>query len=303
MRQKIIVLITVFCFAVVLFPTAVTQVSDAVSRYKEQWKAIKAGCEAERQRLGLKKLPNYPTLEVSYQPVQAVPGATVNMAAKGNFEAGTKVLVASDEVEVLKQSITKNEYSATVRLSPEVGPGLIRVYAYRPITCGQNLIGRIGVGGRYDWTLTASNGWLLKFKTLEGSFGAGQEKQQLEFYRSGEAKPFQVLDGSGDSSKQPYSGWLSFNGGDIDATREEIRGVEEQLRDPELDAGTRADLQTQLQELQKRLETELVYGKLEADCNQFTLHKQPTADYRMDVTCSPPVGNISATGKAKFTGS
>ncbi|MBZ5627360.1 MAG: hypothetical protein LAO06_00675 [Acidobacteriia bacterium] len=221
MHRKARALIAAICCAVLLalLPRAVTQVSGTVSRYKEQRTAIRDACGAERKRLGLtpdKARAKYPTTEVSWTRPETTPGASVEFVSKGKFVPGTKVLVQSDNVEVVKEVVAADAYRATFHVLPSAGPGLVFVVAYNPVSCLANIVGDIDIGGRFVWDLTANNGLLLKLKTLDKPITRHNRdvKHQLEFYRPGQSRPFQVLETAIDGEQRWYGGTLFSPGSD-----------------------------------------------------------------------------------------
>jgi hypothetical protein len=143
-------------------------------------------------------------------------------------------------------------------------------------------------------------------KTLDRPWGNQIDApHHLEFYRPGEAKPFQVLYTRMhlDRQERVFSGSFAFYGGDADSTREEIKSIEEQLKDTTLSAEDKADLQKQLGEQKKRLEEQAAYGTLEVECSDFKMRRDPAGPFSIEVNCGDSkVGTLKASGNIKFIG-
>jgi hypothetical protein len=198
-------------------------------------------------------------------------------------------------------------YRATVRIGTGAGPGTIGVQAFSPVSCAVQTAPAVYVGGRYEWDLTATNGWRLTLKTLDAPWSnqtSSGAPHTLEFSRLGEAVPFQVLDARMRVDPDGgYSGDLRFNGGDLGRTGAEIDAMEQQLRDPSFDAQGRAELQRQLAEVRKRLESETAYPTLEVACSTLRMRPGPDGRFSADVACDDPaVGTLKASGTIKFIG-
>ncbi len=179
--------------------------------------------------------------------------------------------------------------------------------AFSPVSCAVQTAPAVYVGGRYEWDLTATNGWRLTLKTLDAPWSnqtSSGAPHTLEFSRLGEAVPFQVLDARMRVDPDGgYSGDLRFNGGDLGRTGAEIDAMEQQLRDPSFDAQGRAELQRQLAEVRKRLESETAYPTLEVACSTLRMRPGPDGRFSADVACDDPaVGTLKASGTIKFIG-
>ncbi len=196
----------------------------ATSRYEEQMEAFLAGCRAEQKRLGLASGANrkqlfskYPTPEIALcRTVRLAPGGSGEVVAKGKFADGTKFLLDNDQLELAGESLAGDTYRAEVRVPKMAGPSLATLHALAPVSGGHATCRpAVWIGGKYEWQLTASNGWRIKLAMRNEGF-QGEEPDirkmlregfpgtksyrvpdslyQAEFYRGAETKPFTVRD-------------------------------------------------------------------------------------------------------------
>jgi len=204
----------------------------AGSRYDSQVAEIQKQALADQQRLGFDAIKNrkelfdkHPCATISLAKIAtAAPGETVDIAATGTFTQGTRFLFDYDEAEVVKESATaagvsrlgvlgsgflpagaalarpaaNSTYRATLRVSPNATFGFVRLHAFVPVSAGHTAAPALFIGGKNNWEVTAKNGWRVSLKMQGNGFTLNENKKQAEgrytaeFFRSGEAKPFET---------------------------------------------------------------------------------------------------------------
>lgn len=170
-------------------------------RYQDKEEAIFKSCREELQKLGLTRgaaKSKYPTPEIRMEgaPSCVLPGATGQVVIRGKFAPGTKFVLENDNLEVVTETVTPTEYRATVKAAAGIGPQTAGVLAITPVT---GLTARqsdaVIVGGRYEWTMEAKNGWRVVARAsgtnaCATAGGTGLPYDVL-FYKGGEANPFE----------------------------------------------------------------------------------------------------------------
>ncbi|MFB3906735.1 MAG: hypothetical protein ACE15E_25150, partial [Acidobacteriota bacterium] len=188
-------------FVLVLVVIAAGVVRASLEGFNARREAIVAACQAERNRLGIKSddvlFSRYPTPEISLITTACVPaGGTGELVVKGKFVPGSKFLLESDRLEIVKEALTATEYRATVRAPAGTGPETASVSVYSPVSCasarGQKAV---VVMGKYEWDLQSANGWRIKARpgldTRCNPHEQGTIEYQVEFFRGAETTPFQ----------------------------------------------------------------------------------------------------------------
>lgn len=178
-------------------------VRAATNHYAERSAAIQAQCQADRQRLGLdenKLRERYPTPEIKFcRLVRVAPGGTGEIVVRGTFQAGTKFLFDTDKVEIVKEALKEgpkeSEYRATVKVSQGSLPDYAFLISFQPVMCRTTNCEAVYIGGRYEYSFTADNGWRITLKFVSEPPGDQRELISLyraEFYRPQESQPFET---------------------------------------------------------------------------------------------------------------
>ena len=174
-------------------------VRAATPKYAQQRQEIFNQCGADRQRLGLSDAAlrqRYPTPEIGIcKVIKVAPGGTGEVVVKGNFQPGTKFLFDNDKIEVVKDGLVGSDYHATIKVAQSALPDYANVYSYQPVRCMSASCPAVSIAGKYEWDLTADNGWHVKLEPVDQLAGPPDRTAstyRAEFYHPGEAKPFEV---------------------------------------------------------------------------------------------------------------
>jgi hypothetical protein len=296
----------------------------AASRYQEKMNAIEAAFAAQLQKEGLTRAAvshKYPTPYInSVTSGCLTPGGTGEVTVQGNFVPGTKFVFLSDDVEVLKESLMGQQYKATVKVAPGIGPRNVEVWAMLPSMRSARSGMGAKIGGRYEWTFDASNGWRIVARSRAGAAcgtqGGGQQQYEVEFFRKGETTAFKKRLGS--VTYDAYNSEYDFR------LEEDVMGeiggqdptaLMQKLMDPKLTNEQREQVMKQLQEMQKKamanIQNAMANAKqIQEDEKQFGCRRMlvkvqgntPGA-LEGEIQCAAAVGNrLRVTGAMKFLG-
>lgn len=235
----------------------------ATRRYQEREDAFRKECQAEREKLGLSASDlraKYPTPEIRLvSPVCVLPGATADVVVTGRFAAGAKFFVENDNFEVVKESATENQYRATLKAVPGIGPETATLAMINPVTAQTARIANaVKVGGRYEWTMDAANGWKVVARsqaTDRCAADATASQYDVSFFRPGERVAFEKITGR--------LGFLPANQRnyrfDLSAAESAPAGMEafqalmQKMADPKLSAAEREKIMAKLEQAQKEM--------------------------------------------------
>jgi hypothetical protein len=283
-------------------------------------------CQAEQKKLGINNTATlfgkYPTPEIALsRMVRIVPGATGEIVVRGKFQPNTKFLFDNDSVSVLKESATATEYRATVQIGDIAGPSFSALYAFAPVSGANLSTAAIYIGGKYEWNLTTANGWQIKMHPLDEQFTPSatsppRPRFSVEFYKGGDAKPFQTmelaLDINSAAENDTYSGSLgvSAGGGAGDPTAE-LQSIGKKMSDPNLPPAERQKLMQRMMVLSQQMSSQatnavanaqkLQQQQAEFGCNNISLHLKGT-DVDGEVACGENVGRPKLTGTIRMAG-
>ena len=297
----------------------------AISNYEQKRKEILAGCKAERDKLG-KSDPQlcgkYPTPEIGLVKAGAItPGATVEVTIPGKYPPGTRFLFGSDSIEVQKESLVGNTYTASLRVSPDAGPERISLDAFGPVCCKSGRRDNaLTIGGNFEWNFTAVNGWRIKTAPWprEGAISrSGDIKYMLEFYRGNETTPFTRRSGTlMPKDERPPSYYFSIGSQDESEmeTQAEMEKLYKALANPKLSSAERKVLMDKIKVISEKTNESL--GKMadpayqkqrraqqeEFGCSALTVSKE-AAGLSGYMNCSSKVGtSIKVTGTMNLAG-
>ena len=112
-------------------------------------------------------------------------------------EDGATVLVDNDAVALASPTAAGKSYKATVKVDPGLGPGFVKLHAFSPVSGGQAQCDVVFVDSAKGYSLTVSNGWTVLVKPQAKAFqmdqGTAKLAYDVEFYKTGDAKPFESL--------------------------------------------------------------------------------------------------------------
>jgi len=199
--------------------------AESPKGYYEKLKAIWKEFDDEGKRLGLDRAglkAKYPTPEIRLCPLlRTVPGGTSDVVVEGKFAPGTKFLFETyNNVDTENEQVSTSGYNAKIHVDSEAWPGAARLHAITATSNKECM--PLYIGGKYQWELTAKNGWIIKIRTMDERFIPPKGKNrmrmmpqpicQVEFYRQGETAPFEVreieLSLDNGTSQGGYSGSL-----------------------------------------------------------------------------------------------
>lgn len=251
-------------FVLLLSVIAAGLVRASLDGFDAKRRAIVTACQEERKRLGISNddLPSkYPTPEISLVTTACIPvGGTGQLIVKGKFLPGTKFLLHSDQLEVVKESVTATEYRATIKAPAGLGPEVADISAYSPVSCASAHAQKAAVvSGKWEWDLQSSNGWRIKARpgvdTRCNSRGQGALQYTVEFYRGAETTPFQKRPGElffSPWDQHPYQLRVEEEkpGGDFQA---QMQAISQKLMNPNTSMAEREKAMAEMQELQKKV--------------------------------------------------
>lgn len=251
-------------FVLVLTVIAAGIVRASLDRFDTNRRAIVTACQEERKRLGIPEdslRSKYPTPEISLVRTACIPvGGTGELVVKGKFVPGTKFLLHSNSLEVLKESATATEYRATIKAPAGLGPEVADISAYSPVSCasaqGQKAV---VVTGKWEWDLQSSNGWRIKARpgadTRCTPGRQGSLEYTVQFFRGNETAPFQELKAElyyASYDQHPYQLRMEEErpGADFQA---QAQALSQKLMNPNLSMAEREKAMAELEEFQKKM--------------------------------------------------
>lgn len=144
-------------------------VRAASAGHRARLEAFTAEALAQRKQLGLTKAQvatDYPTPEVNFGgAVFGCPGQTLQLKAKGKFPKQTAFVYQSDDVEVLKETVTETGYEAQLKVKPNAAPQRVLVKVLAPVSLAQMTAPAVEVGCKHVWTLAFAGGKTLTLRS------------------------------------------------------------------------------------------------------------------------------------------
>jgi hypothetical protein len=247
----------------------VAGIMRAVSgRYVERREAIMAACRNELKSAGLDASAvreKYPTPEVTLcRSARVAPGGVGEVVLRGTFRQGTKFLLNSDKVEVIKEAFNasagqkESEYRATIKAAQTSLPDYIYIESYEPQLCRGTSSLAACIGGKYEWDFTADNGWKIQLRQLSASACKEGETSSLyraEFFRSAGPRPFELRNVRVGCQQGRCSG--SFEEGSDTAAAQQKMLTAMQNVSPEEEERSQQrvkELQAEMTQLQKKMQ-------------------------------------------------
>ena len=311
-------------YAGVLMLSAAALTRAVQFRFQEKQQAFYQLCKDQLQKLGLTKeaaKAKYPTPEIHMVSGGCLaPGSTGEVVVKGKFVPDTKVLLGNDNLEVLKETLAGNEYRATVKVAADIGPQTAEVIAISPVTgITARQLGALAIGGRFEWTLEAANGWRIVARSPANKAcdtRTASDVYAVEFFRKGEATPFEKREGK--LTYSIYEGVNRFSLSQSDPAAGDagnFQALMTNMTDPKLSSAERDAIMKQLEKAQEQMvagmkkATDPAYLKSLEDqkksfgCERLELRGQ-AGKLTGEMRCGEAVGTrVALTGALKLLGS
>lgn len=292
----------------------------ALFRFREKEDAIRQACRAELQKMGASAgnlRAKYPTPEIHMVSGGClVPGQAAEVVVKGTFAPGTKFVFENDNLAVVKESLVGNEYRATLKVAPGIGPQNAALTAISPGTCvSARKDNAVVIRAKLEWAMEVANGWKLvarpvATKACGESFGSGDPYEML-FYRKGEANPFEKLRADLFFSMYESTNYrftISQQDPVMQGGAEDAQALMQKMMDPKLTDAQREqvikqvrDAQVQMQaNMKKMLDPSYAKGveakRQEFGCERIELKLDGSA-FHGNMRCSQKVGmRLDVTG-------
>lgn len=211
------------------------------------------------------QLQKYPP--AVFQPVsvrKVLPSGTLSLALAGKFPAGVTILSDRDGAVLTGAVLTGTNYSARMTVGPGEGPGFIKLWAFAPVSLAIVSVPVAFIDTVYRFDLKSSNGITVKAIptaktfTIEGK--TATLRYQVEFYKPGEAKPFETRVGTmnwydDDEPRSRLDITLTEQTGSAQAEVEELN---KKMADPKLTDAQREALGERLAGAMQRMMDELM---------------------------------------------
>ena len=210
---------------------------------------------------------------VSKVKIQRVaPGASLAVTIPGDYPAGSLILSERDLVTLSDATMSARSYAARMTVAPDAFPGFSRLFVITPVSYHADFEPRFlpvaFIDAVYRIDLTSPDGILVKISPSERTFTLDQNqmnaevKYQAEFFKSGEMKPFETLNG-----KQTFNN-ANEDSAHFDITffdaagspQAEIDEISNKLGDPKITAAERDALMQRLLAVQQKMIEEMTKG-------------------------------------------
>lgn len=238
-----------------------------LGRFDQKRREIIESCNVEREKMGLNDRAalygRYPTPELTLaRAATLTPGGTSEIVVKGSFPAGTRFLLCSNSLEIVRENAGTGEYRATIKAPAGIGPESARLEAFSPVSGAFTSLDRaVTVQGKFTWDLTTSNGWRVKAVPADEP-GASSENDAkhytMTFYKAGESTPFETR--KAELRFDPYGGeWnysfsISADTSTQDSFTQELQSISTKMSDPNLSDEAREKLMAQMEKLQQKMQ-------------------------------------------------
>jgi len=203
---------------------------------------------------------------------KVVPGSSFSVTVRGDFPTGTTFLSERDDVTISGAAVSTTTYSARLTIPPDEAPGFVRLFAITPVGIeGFAAVALVDTFYRFD--LKASNGYTVKVEPVEKTFRItdnirnvrAEVKYQAQFYKPGEAKPFET--GTGDQtfyvedapheSHTPYARLDISFGQSTTSPEAEIEAISTKMNDPKTTDAERNALLVRMTQVQTKMMEEM----------------------------------------------
>jgi hypothetical protein len=293
-------------------------------RFQDKEAAIRQSCQEQLQKLGVSRdaaRAKYPTPEIHMvTPACLMPGGTGEVVIKGKFPPGTRFVFENDNIEVVKESLAATEYRATLKAAPGIGPESASVRAITAATCVTAQADRAAiVGGKYEWTMDAVNGWRVVARSSSakacGGSSPSQDLYEVLFFRKGETTPFEKRGATlhftvYDSTNYRFN--ISQQSAGIQSAQQEAVELMKKMSDPNITPAQRQQLMARMQKMQAELMASMAHmrdpnylKKVQEEQQQFgcqAIQLEAQGDtLKGNLNCSETAGRrIALTGTRKL---
>lgn len=296
----------------------------AMQKFREKEQEIRRVCRDEAQKTGLSGAPlkaKYPTPEISMVSSGCLlPNSSAEVVIKGKFPPGTKFVFENDNLEVLKETLTANEYRATIKAPDGIGPQTAAVMAISPVSCITARKDRaVTVGGKYEFTLNASNGWRVVARSPAAKAcpdAAGEDVYEMKFYRKDEAKEFESRKATLHFTVYEQTNFrfsMSQESAAAGSAQAEMMELMKKVSDPKLTEAQRDQAMKRIEAVQQRVMAEMqqmsdpsYIKKVEEQRKQFgceSLSLEVAGGVaKGELRCSQQVGRLTVSGTVKALG-
>jgi hypothetical protein len=296
--------------------------NDALDGLRKQW-------AAEQQKRGLNPLDTKsreklfaenPSPEIKLcKVVEVQPDGSAVVEISGKFADGTAFLSDNDAVDLVAPTVAGGQFKATVKAAPGQGPGFVNIHAYSPVSGAHAQCPAVFVNTMYAYDLKAGNGWTIKAspeaKTYTRKDSNASVQYQVTFYKAGESKPFETMNGTFNLSPGYGPGAdmsVSLNEAASGAMAE-LTEIQKKMQDPqafmkmsdkerdEVMARMEALTEKMLKEQQAALADPAAMQRKEDEfgCRHLTLKTSSDGAATGSVSCGKNLGSLNLTGAAK----
>lgn len=163
MKRPLVVFFVVLSFAL----------PAVAAGWDEKVIAFRKRALAERKKLGLDRdekalAAKYPTPEVTFgeggadaRVVLCPGGEPKSVTVSGKLQAGSLVVIRSDDVEILREQMTPNGWQATVRARKEALPGSVGIDVIAPVSAAMSRTNGLFIGCDHTWTFEVAGDTLV----------------------------------------------------------------------------------------------------------------------------------------------
>jgi hypothetical protein len=299
----------------------------AAYKFREKQQAFQTQCSDQVKSMGGNRgalKAKYPTPEISLVASGCLlPGGTTEVVVKGKFPPGTGFFFENDNLSVVKESLVGNEYRATVKAADGVGPMDATLTVLSPVTCINARKDRaVVVGGKYEWSLTAANGWRVVLASPAGqacgpATGNNDMHYDVAFFKPGESAPFEKRQATlsyslYDSSNYRFN--IQAGGPAAGSAQEQVMALMQKMQDPKTTPAQQQQIMNEMQNLQQKMLSEVKQmtdpsyikqaqeKQLSFGCEAIELAGQG-GSYSGNMRCSEKVGRrIAVNGTMKALG-
>ena len=193
------------------------------------------------------------------------PGVSIAVTVRGDFPPGTTILSERDGVTLSGATLSTTTYSAHVTIPPDEAPGYVRLWAFTPIGIkGPTAVALVDTLYRFE--LRSPSGYTVRITPVEKTFTIrdnrhAQVKYQAEFYKPGEAKPFETTTGyqtfdvedAPNESHTPYARLEMQLDQSTSSPQAEMDDINDKMSDPKTTEAERNALMARMGEVQRKM--------------------------------------------------
>jgi hypothetical protein len=235
--------------------------------------------------------PNFQAVDVQ----KVLAGGSVSVALAGTLPPGVAILSDRDGAVLSGDALTGTSYKARMTIGAGEGPGFVKIWAFTPVSFALTSVPVAFIDTVYRLELKSADGITVKATPTAASFslehGGATLPYHVEFYKGGQATPFETLKGSMDFS-QMEDPRLRL---DIQLEQEggELEQVMSKMSDPTLTAEQRGDLMVKMVQLMEKQREQAANTSPEAEqrtlddfgCHILQVYPEANGTAEGDVSC------------------